>query len=166
MNNTVNGCISFCCFAICIWFAVQYCLHKNMATGSESWKRVSGTMQTMTMQKVATRRSYYYKPYVVYHYSLGGKIYRSSAIAFPDPTYSTKKEADFFASCYPEGGLISVYYDPSAVDRSCLKRGVSEPLERELWYAGVALFMSLVFAFTPGRWSACSDTGSRIMPSR
>jgi len=122
-----------------------------MATGSEKWNRVSGSMQTMKMQKVAARRSYYYKPYVAYQYSLAGKTYHSNAISFPDPTFNTKKEADFFASYYREGGVNSVYYDPADHGRCCLKPGMSEPLNRELWYAGVAFFMSLVFAFSPGR---------------
>ena len=60
-------------------------------------------------------------------------------------------EAKKFQAQYPEGGLISVYFNEKNPTKSCLEPGDNVPLMHEFCLCGGCLALSIIFAIIPER---------------
>lgn len=75
-----------------------------------------------------SRRQFYYRPEVIYSYSVDDRGYSSNQITVLDGIYiqGFKHLANMKVRPYqPKGRKVSVYYDPINPARSVLKRGIS-----------------------------------------
>jgi hypothetical protein len=160
------------CFIAAVYFGFQFWLHKSEADETAKWDRISGVIETMTMSTYVGRHgSRSYTPHVSYNFKLKGQTYRGSVIAFPDPAYLTSLDSSSFQKKYPEGGLVSVYYNPQDPAKCCLSPGGSAPLNREGWYAIGMLALAVVLPFFSERpsWgygAMYNNPTSMITPSR
>jgi hypothetical protein len=160
------------CFLAAVYFGFQFCLHKTEADSASQWDRVTGVMETMTMSTyVGRHQTHTYTPHVAYKFTAKGAPYRGNIISFPDPTFSTAAESKNFQQKYPEGGLISVYYNPQDPTKCCLAPGGNAPLNHEAWCAIGLLALAVVLPLMPDRsyWGyggMYDNPTSLITPSR
>jgi Protein of unknown function (DUF3592) len=154
MYNAYSWLTSLVCLIAAGYFGCQFLHHKSEADSATNWARISGVVETMTMSTYVGRRSTRtYTPHIAYRFTVNKKAYYGSHISFPEPTFTTSAASDFFQHQYPEGGLISVYYDPQDPAKCCLKPGESAPLDHEAWTAVGFLALAVVLPMLPQRQS-------------
>jgi hypothetical protein len=174
MYNSYHWFGSTICFLAAVYFGFQFFLHKNEADNAASWARITGVMETMTMSTSTGRRSgHTYTPHVAYKFTVNGETHRGGTISYPDPSFYKLADSTFFQKQYPEGGLISVYYNAKDPTQCCLIPGERAPLNHEGWYALGLLALAVVLPLFPDRSYGYGGYGgmynnptSMITPSR
>lgn len=79
-----------------------------------------------------------YSPVVEYTYQVGGQEYRGKDIAFGfKQGYGSPGKAEAVTARYPEGGSVTVYYDPANPKQAVL--------ERKVGGFGVGLAIGIIF---------------------
>lgn len=83
------------------------------------------TSVSMRDRHTSTARDREYYPEVVYHYTVGGKEFRSSRFALGEthPKYREREDAATAAEAFPLGSTVPVYYDPSDPESAVLQQG-------------------------------------------
>lgn len=75
---------------------------------------------------------------LLYRYSVGGQEYQGTRRTFTDVNTSSRARAEKILATYPQGGSVTVYYDPQKPSTSVLVPGVS-------WISYLFLALGLAF---------------------
>jgi hypothetical protein len=102
--------------------------NRKRAEASQGWPSTLGvvaesrvTRSTSTDSEGDTSVSY--SPHVEYTYQVGGKEYRGKDITFGfKQGYGSPAKAEEVTARYPEGGSVTVYYDPANPQKAVLER--------------------------------------------
>ncbi|NPA58531.1 MAG: DUF3592 domain-containing protein [Aquificae bacterium] len=87
------------------------------------WKKTEGTVIKSGMERAENNHRYdYFKPAVEYRYTVGGKEYTGRKV-FLTELASDRKTVEKVLKQFPEGGKITVYYNPFRPEEAVLKRG-------------------------------------------
>ncbi len=84
-----------------------------------------------------TREVTMYTPVVEYEYNVNGEIYTSSRVSFFDGSSTARFDARGVVDKYPQGKVVSAYYDPDNPQNSVL----------ETEETGNIFYLSLIFGF-------------------
>lgn len=107
--------------------------NKKKAHESLSWPETKGTI---IKSKVVVGESVFssgddddgqsqpmYSAEITYHYQVGDMLYTSERISFAGKTsYSKPEKAEAITKQYPEGSIVSVFYDPDKSEIAVLER--------------------------------------------
>ena len=104
---------------------------RRKAQASQSWPSISGEIvqaevRTSTTHDDEGNVEYSYYPSVTYAYSVEGKPYSSSQIAFGGTIgYNQRAKAEAKLNDYPVGKPVTVYYNPEKPSEAVLERQAS-----------------------------------------
>ncbi len=123
---------------------------------SRHWPSIQGDVVSATIRDMPTTTSRgetqtSYLPKIEYAYSVRGRRYTASRIAFGGQRMlPSREEADVVTNKYPEGGHVQVYYDPASPGTAVLEpahvRNTFPWLFAGVLFFGGGIFLSL-FAY-------------------
>jgi hypothetical protein len=87
------------------------------------WPVVAGVVTSSKIEQTAGRFGHYYKPCVVYTYSVAGVTYTGNQRRFGDADFTFKSSATSRLARYASGVQVPVHYDPDDPRSSVLEPG-------------------------------------------
>jgi len=86
----------------------------------------------------------YYKPKIVYKYSVNGKEYFSSEYTFGESSWIIESKAHEVVNSYEQDMSIIIYYNPNNPSEAVLLREVSEDYKPFFIFAIIVTFIGLL----------------------
>lgn len=133
-----------------VYLCVQGLLEKSknakQAQAAKDWASATGNVVSLEIVEGQNRSSETqqvirtYRPEVTYSYTVGGKEFKSSRIAFGKILYYQSAEAEAFKSKYGQGAQVPVFYDPAAPDQAVLDRDPSHATKLVFADYGMMIF--------------------------
>jgi hypothetical protein len=136
---------------------------KRAAEQSSAWPTAEGMV---VRSEVSRFRAHKYKPIVTYEYSVAGRSYSSSVLAFDrvlapgmsinfvsgtaEPSTTVETEARRLVEQFPAGTKVRVSYDPAAPATACLIPGTAGGWVGDTLGCGLGLVVSLALVFAGG----------------
>lgn len=144
-----------CVFTILLCGAGIVAVVQDLVLGpaSVSWPSVQGTVVETDIVTIpgtgGPDSPTTYDPYVRYRYAVGGTMYASTTISFPDPpNFLDTQDARAYRARYHPGMIVTVYHHPRKHARSCLVPGGPNPVSSIGSILMLAVVMGLcVFGF-------------------
>lgn len=132
------------------YFGVQ---NVQLAQQSESWPTADGTIEQskVEFQRPDPRKSGTYAQRIRYAFTLDGRRYSGTRVAYGDYSSSDRSHAQGIVDKYPVGKQVRVYYLPGQPEECLLEPGVKP----QVWFLpgfGAVLLIagSLMFLLLPG----------------
>lgn len=134
------------------WFGVRtlvkYFRARKTVRASMGWPAVQGRVLEAYVGHHSDDEDTVYYPVVRYAYTVAGQEYTSDQIAFGPEVASSMDalQAEKTVARYPEGSLVTVYYNPDNPQEAVLERRLASPVAALVigaGFLGVALYLAL-----------------------
>ncbi len=109
-NGLISALVLLVGLALLAFAGWQY----QRAQQSRTWPTVPGTVEATWIREDTTEEEIHYFPGLRYTYQVAGERYQGTRIRFgSDISFDTRTEAKAFLARYPEGGSVTVHYNPA-----------------------------------------------------
>jgi Protein of unknown function (DUF3592) len=98
---------------------------------SRRWPKAVARIRSSAVITGTSNAGRWWAPDVEYEYEVGGKLYRSSTIRYPSPTFYKEELAAEVLTPYSPDRQLDVAYNPADPGRSVLEAGVSPAMLRQ-----------------------------------
>ncbi len=112
-------------FALIGWFIWDRAKKRDAVRASAlTWQTTTGRVIKSRVEVSSGGESTSVTPRVVYAYDVNGRAYQSDQIRAGDKIMSVTSSANAYATIdrYPEGAIVTVYYNPHNPQESALER--------------------------------------------
>jgi hypothetical protein len=137
-NTAVFAVISFVCFVISGYFA-------NYGITANNWKETGGVVLSSRALHAGGDTPGWSYVVVSYRYDVDGVNYVNDRFKYGGKIFAYMPTASRFAEQFPEGGEISVYYNPKNAEQAVLEPGVGFFFYVTLVLALFCLLTALVY---------------------
>ena len=108
------------------FYAIWY-FNKKKNEAAASWPETPGKITVSYVYKEHNKdddgvKSVRYEPYIHFDYTVDGKTYQGSRVAYRNLNFAIEMTAKKICDAYPVGRDVTVYYDPAHPNDSILER--------------------------------------------